>query len=69
MVRWMLEIPYFYAGEEARWYLLAAQKHAALLIPEMDADEKRRLGAWFGTLVPRNQRLPVQDEIIRLLEA
>jgi hypothetical protein len=68
LVRWMLEAPYLYAGEEAHWYLLAVQKHSMLLIPRLDAPSKKQLCQWYNTLVPRHQRLPVQDEIAKMLE-
>lgn len=67
MVRWMLEEPYFYANEEACWYLLAAQAHVKRLIPLLGRESKREIRLWFNRLVPKNQRLPVQEEILRLL--
>ena len=69
MLRWMLEAPYLHAGEEAQWYLLAVQRHAVLLIPGLDAPTRRRIGRWYKKLVPSHQRLPIQDELIRMLGA
>ena len=68
LVRWMLEAPYLYAGEDARWYLLAAQKHSMLLIPHLDAPAKKQISQWYSHLVSRRQRLPIQDEIAKMLE-
>ena len=69
LVRWMLEAPFLYAGEDARWYLLAVQKHTLLLIPGLDASSKKQISQWYSTLVPKRQRLPIQDEIGKMLES
>lgn len=69
MIRWMLEVPYFYANEDACWYLLAAQTHVKLLISRLTKDEKEQTGVWFSKLVPKRHRLPVQEEILRMLSA
>ena len=67
IIRYMLETPYFYAHEDACWYLLAAQNHAKILIPMLDAPSRAALGDWFSQLVPRTQRLPAQEEILEML--
>lgn len=69
MIRWMLEAPYFYANEDACWYLLAVQQHVKLLIPGLDSAARQELGSWFSRLVPKRHRLPAQEEILALLFA
>lgn len=69
MVRWMLEVPYFYANEDACWYLLAAQNHVKLLIPKLEKEARKQTGLWYSRLVPKRERLPVQEEILKLLLA
>ena len=67
IIRYMLEIPYFYANEDACWYLFAAQSHAKLLIPLLNRDARASIASWFSRLVPKQHRLPVQEEILNLL--
>lgn len=67
IIRYMLETPYFYANEDACWFLLAAQNHAKPLIPLLDRDAKASVADWFSRLVPKKHRLPVQEEILKLL--
>lgn len=67
IIRYMLEIPYFYANEDACWYLFAAQSHTKALIPLLTDPARAAVGGWFSRLVPQNQRLPVQQEILSLL--
>lgn len=68
VIRYMLEIPYFYANEDACWYLFGVQNHVMPLIPLLSRDARRAIGDWFSRLVPRRQRLPVQEEILSLLK-
>lgn len=67
VVRWMLEAPLAHPDEDAYWYLLAAQGHARPLIPRMAPAARRELGAWFAQAVPKRERLPIQEEILKLL--
>ena len=66
IIRYMLETPYFYANEDSCWYLFAVQSHAKLLIPLLDRDSSVSVCDWFSRLVPKTQRLPVQEEILNL---
>ena len=49
------------------WYMYAAQKHAAPLIPLMSADSCAKLRDWYDGAYPKIDRMPVQKEIYKLL--
>ena len=53
--------------EAARWTLIAAQRHALPLIPEMNPEQAAALAAWYEKRWPRFSRLPVQREVLRAL--
>ena len=51
----------------ARMALVAAQRHMIPLIPRMNTADREALGAWYTAHWPKQERFPVQKEIIRLL--
>ncbi len=52
---------------EARWMLIAVQRHALPLIPLLPAPERRALLLEYRKRYPRFRRLPVQNEILKAL--
>lgn len=54
-------------GTRAEWYLIAIQRHARDLIADLTSEEKARLAQEYRKRYPRSTRLPVQNEINRLL--
>lgn len=68
LLRWILEAPESHKGQEAYWYLIAAQNHARTLIPLLCDDVRKSTAIWYSQLVPRRKRYPVQEEILRLLQ-
>lgn len=68
IVRYMLETPYFYANEDACWYLFAVQNHVKPLIPLLSRADRDALADWFSRIAPAKRRVPVQEEILNLLK-
>ena len=52
---------------EARWMLVAVQRHALPLIPRLPAPRRRELLLAYKKRYPRYRRLPVQNEILKAL--
>ena len=52
---------------DARWMLVAAQRHALPLIPLLPAAERQGLLLEYRKRYPRFHRLPVQNEILQAL--
>ena len=52
----------------ASWMLIAVQNHALPLIPLMSEDKRAEMYVWFNEHVPRLQRMPVQQKIIKALK-
>ena len=61
-VRWILS----QGGEN--WYHLAAHGQVRILIPLLKPQDRRTLGDWYEKSYPRRKRLPVQNEILKLLK-
>lgn len=58
------------AGNEekaAYWYLCAVQRHALVLIPLLDEASRAEMLARFEARYPKGQRLPLQNDIVKLL--
>ena len=56
------------APKSAFWMLIAVQALAKELIPMLAPADAQALAARFKELYPRRARLPVQDEILKLLQ-
>lgn len=52
---------------DAHWYLMAAQAHAKPLIPLLTAEDRAALRDGFCVLYPKRHRMPLQDELLKLL--
>ena len=50
------------------WYCVAAQGHAKPLISRLSRENRQQLLDWYQTLYPRRKRLPVQEDVCRLLK-
>ena len=53
--------------EEARWMLVAAQRHALPVIPLLPGAQRRKLLLEYRKRYPRFRRLPVQDQVLKAL--
>ena len=51
----------------AEWMLLAAHRHAALLVPCLDREDARALHAWYARRFPPLQRMPAQKALLKAL--
>ena len=56
-----------YETTAACWYLIAAQEHAKILIPLLDATGRKQLAEAYRSAYPVNRQLPLQKEIYKLL--
>ena len=54
-------------GSQAEWYLIAIQNYAKDLIGELSAEEKAQLAQEYREKYPKGRRLPLQNEIDKLL--
>lgn len=54
-------------GSEAEWYLIAIQNYAKDLIGELSGEEKTQLAQEYREKYPKGRRLPLQNEIYKLL--
>ncbi len=52
----------------AAWMLIAIQNHALQMIPLMSDEKRAEMFNWFNKHVPRLQRLPAQQKIIKALK-
>jgi len=56
------------APKTAYWTLIAAQGQVRELIARLSGEDAAALAADYQALYPRRERLPVQDEILKLLQ-
>ena len=54
-------------GKAPYWYLIAVQRHAALLIPLLDAQRKAALAARYAEQYPPRLQVPVQVQVYQAL--
>ena len=66
-VRWILEAADRHRNTDMFGYLYAAQTHTLELIPRLSREESKELLIWYEKTYPEEERLPVQQEICRLL--
>ena len=55
------------ASDLAAWMLLSVQQFAGELMPFLTKEKKKELASWYEREYPRRSRMPVQDEVLRLL--
>ena len=67
VIKWLVEIADQYKHDDIVWYLYAIQGHVKPLIPLLTEEMARRLADWYNSLYPRRIRLPLQDDIYRLM--
>ena len=68
LLRWMLQAPEMNKEQIAYWYLVAALNHAKLLIPLLSSEQRKNVCSWYSQVVPKRQRYPIQEEILRLVK-
>ena len=54
--------------EYARLMLIALQRHTLSLIPGMNPEDQKAMAEWYQKEWPRSKRLPVQDQILKMLK-
>ena len=54
-------------GKAPYWYLIAAQRHATLLIPLLDDDRKAALASHYASQYPPRLQVPVQVQVYQAL--
>ena len=54
-------------GSAAQWYLIAIENYAKDFIGELSAEEKARLAEEYRKKYPAGKRVPLQNEIYKLL--
>lgn len=57
-----------YLNTEAHWFMVAAQRHALELIPLLEDANKSSLAERFAKNYPARMRMPMQQDILRMLE-
>ena len=67
-VRWILQAADAHRNTDRYGYLYAAQTHTRALIPRMSQEDCRELLPWYDRTYPEGDRLPVQQEVFRLLQ-
>lgn len=68
VVKWMLEAPVGNENTDWYWYMYASQGHCKELIPMLAPADCAQLRDWFDEQFPKKNRLPVQDQIYKLLK-
>jgi len=53
---------------QAYWYLVAVQRHSLELLPLLEPSHREILGQRLASAYPRNRRMPVQQEILDVLQ-
>lgn len=66
-VRWILSYSAAHKGGPTYWYSFAAQKHAGGIISHLAVQDAARILEKFQADYPRDARMPVQEEILKLL--
>ena len=56
-----------YEGKAPFWYLCAVQRHAGKLISLLDDNGRAKMLEHFETHYPKGQRLPIQNDLYKLL--
>ena len=68
LLHWMLQAPEVNKEQIAYWYLVAALNHAKLLIPLLSSQQRKNICNWYSQMIPKRQRYPIQEKILRLLK-
>ncbi len=66
-VRWLICAPAETAEPEAYWYMYAAQGFARPMLSSLLQQQRIQLKEFFDTHYPRRDRMPVQEEIYKVL--
>jgi len=66
-VCWILKAADAHRDTDVYWPMYAAQGHAGALIPHMPREDSAQLLQWYEQAYPKEDRLPAQQEVCRLL--
>ena len=64
---WILEYPARHRGSGTYWMTYAAQKHVREFLALVEPNEAEKIRVEFARMYPKNDRLPVQKEVLRAL--
>jgi hypothetical protein len=68
VTRWILEEPNNHQGKECYWYMYAAHGLTSPVIPKLPQDVCSQLRAWYGSTYSVRERMPVQQQVYKLLQ-
>lgn len=66
-VKYMIETPVTYNGQECYWFMFAAHGHVKPLIPLLSKENCAKLASSMEQLYKKRDRMPLQKEILKLL--
>ena len=67
-ITYIMQIPESHKGQFTYWTLLATQGLARPLVPLISPDHAGRMRAWYEGVYPRQARMPVHKELLKLLK-
>ena len=67
VTEWILKLAHSHREDHTYWFSYAIQAHAKKLIPRMSREKAQELQKWYGEAYPRVDRLPVQNEVYKML--
>lgn len=67
VTKWILEAPVGHEDEDAYWHMYAAHGYCRDMIGLLSQEHSRQLKDWYSKEFPRKKRLPVHDQVLKLL--
>ena len=67
-VRFIFETSEAYRGKLTYWYMYAAHGFTRPIIPLVSAEFAKEMRVWYNERNPRQDRMPVQREVFKLLK-
>ena len=55
-------------NQDVYWYMYAAQTHALPVIEKLTREDAKLLLQWYDRAYPARDRMPLQDQIVRVLK-
>lgn len=65
---WIIKAAAGHRDTEVYWYMFAAQGYAVPLIQKMTPESCRELAEWYDKAYPKRDRMPVQQNVFKLLQ-
>ena len=67
VAEWILTLAKIHREDHTYWFCYALHAHAKGLIPLMSREKVRQMQEWYNEAYPKVDRLPVQNEVYKLL--